>query len=131
MFCVRGLFGLRKIHNMFLCVDFAVRVSNACHAEANGLYTCCGIHNGKPAYRRDVGIMVLWICYADAWCLVQNCEGVQKVRYSCTFNSAHTGRDHVKLPVGQWLGPNGEMLCHVTNEYKNTVRMFSGYHISS
>ena len=104
----------------------AVRVSNAFHTEVNGLYKCRGIHNGKPAYRRDVGIMVLWICYADAWCLVQNYEGVQKVIYSCAFNSAHTGRGHDKLPVGQWLGPSGEASCYVDYEYKTKASVFSG-----
>ena len=100
-----------------------VCVSNAGHAEANGLYTCGGVHLGKPAYRRDCGVIVFWICKTiDAWCLVRHDGGVQEILYTCVYPFGHVHLDHGKLPVGRWLGSNGEALCHIAYEYKKKAR---------
>ena len=110
---------------MNLYVGHEVCVSNAFHTEANGLYKCSGMHCGKPAYRRDCGIMVLWICYATAseeWCLVKNSRGAQEILYSCVCRSGHAGLDHGKLPVGRWLGLDGDTLCQIAYEYKKKAR---------
>ena len=121
-FCVRPLVFLCKIN---VYVDHEVCVSNAFYTDANGLYTSSGIHCGKPAYRRDYGTIVLWICYAklsQAWCLVKKSGGAYKILYSCVCRSGHTGLDHGKLPVGRWLGSDGETLCEIAYEYKKKAR---------
>ena len=108
---------------MNLYVGHEVYVSNACHTEANGLYKCGGMHCGKPAYRRDCGVMIFWICKTnDGWRLVQNSGGRQEILYRCVYLSGHAGLGHDKLPVGRWLGSNGEALCHIAYEYKKKAR---------
>jgi hypothetical protein len=108
---------------MYLYGNDEVCVSNAGRAEANGLYMCGGIHNGKPAYRRDCGVIIFWICKTiDAWCLVLHDGGVQEIVYKCVYPSGRAGLDHGNLPVGRWLGPNGEALCHIAYEYKKKAR---------
>ena len=85
-------------------------------------------HCGKPAYRRDCGTMVLWICYAKAsvdWCMVTNSGGAQQISYSCTCRSGHAWLDHGKLPVGRWLGSDGEVLCQIAYECKKKARYHS------
>ena len=109
---------------IYLYVTDEVCVSNAGRAEANGLYTCGGIHNGEPAYRRACGAIIFWICKTlDAWCLVQHDGCMQELLYKCVYRrSGHEGLDHGKLPLGRWLGSNGEALCHIAYEYKKKAR---------
>ena len=111
---------LMHLCNTYRYISRKVCVSNADHLDANGLYKWGGIHCGKPAYYKECGAIVLWICYtvtSDAWCLVKNEAGEQQILYSFTCRHGHAGLDHGKLPVGCWLGPNGAALCNIAYKH--------------
>ena len=92
-----------------------VCVSEAIVPDANGIYTCAGVHGGRPAYRLQRESAVFWICCDGyKWCLVRQQDHPGKdALYSTQFCNEQAGLAQGKLPTGRWCGPKGKVFCKI------------------
>ena len=103
-----------------------VCVSEAIVPDANGIYTCAGVHGGRPAYRLQRESAVFWICCDGyKWCLVRQQDHPGKhPLYFTQFCNEQAGLAQGKLPTGRWCGPKGKVFCKIAYEYDEKAQLF-------